>query len=72
MDDAPLPDDTMQADRRESATEKRRRLAREAEMIAEARAELQAGLFVDGDEVEAWLDSIGTGHELPMPPVRRR
>ena len=41
-------------------------------MIAVARAELQAGLFVDGDEVEAWLDSVGTDHELPMPPVRRR
>jgi predicted transcriptional regulator len=41
-------------------------------MIADARAELQGGLFVDAVEVEAWLDSIGTDHELPIPPVRHR
>ena len=41
-------------------------------MIAEARAELDAGLFVDAAEVDAWIDSIGTDRELPTPPARHR
>jgi predicted transcriptional regulator len=40
-------------------------------MIAEARAELDAGLYVDAAEVDAWIDSIGTEHELPLPRTRR-
>lgn len=68
----PLSGDTAQAKRPETSVEKRRRLAWEAEMIAEVRAELEAGLYVDGDEVNAWLDSVGTDHELPPPAVRRR
>jgi predicted transcriptional regulator len=55
----------------ESVPEAQRRLVQEAEMIAEARAELDAGLYVDADEVDAWIDSIGTDHELPPPPNRR-
>ncbi len=31
-------------------------------MVAEARAELDAGLYVDAAEVDAWIDSIGTDH----------
>ena len=41
-------------------------------MIAEARADFAAGFYVDGDDVDAWLESIGTDHELPLPPTRRR
>ncbi len=41
-------------------------------MIAEADAEIAAGLYVDADEVDAWIDSIDTGHELPPPPTRHR
>lgn len=48
------------------------RLTREAEMIAEARAELDAGLYVDANEIAAWVASIGTDHELPPPPTRFR
>jgi hypothetical protein len=51
---------------------RQRRIAREAEMIAEADAELDAGLYVDWAEMEAWFDSIGTDHELPPPPARQR
>ena len=29
-------------------------------MIVEARAELDAGLYVDAAELDAWIDSIGT------------
>jgi predicted transcriptional regulator len=56
----------------ETDAARRRRIAWEAEMIAEARAEFAAGLYVDGADVEAWLDSIGTDHELPLPPTRHR
>ena len=56
----------------ETEEEEQRRLAWEAEMIAEAEAELAAGYYVDGDEVLAWLKSVGTDNELPPPPVGRR
>jgi predicted transcriptional regulator len=55
----------------ETEAQRRRRLAWEAEMIAEADAEIAADLYVDGDEVDAWLASIGTDQELPPPPTRR-
>lgn len=44
----------------------------EAERIAEAPAELDAGLYVDPAEIGAWINSIGTSHEMPPPPTRRR
>jgi predicted transcriptional regulator len=56
----------------ETEAEKQRRLAREAEMIAEARAQLEAGFYVDAADVDAWIDSLDTDHELPPPPTRRR
>ena len=56
----------------ESEAERERRLAWERDRIAEAEAEIAAGLYVDGDEVDAWLASIGTDHELPLPCTRRR
>jgi predicted transcriptional regulator len=64
--------DSADPGRPETEAEKQRRSAREAAMIAEARAELDAGLYVDAAEVDAWIDSIGTDHELPAPPTRRR
>jgi predicted transcriptional regulator len=72
MDTAPRPDDGIPATPSETGAERARRLAWEAEMIAEARADLNAGLYVDAAEVDAWIDSIGTDHELPPPPTRRR
>jgi hypothetical protein len=49
-----------------------RRLAWEAKMIAEADADIAAGHVVDEAEVDAWIDSIGTDHELPVPYANRR
>lgn len=69
MNDTPIPDDNGPA-RFESAAEKQRCLAREAEMIAEADADIAAGLIVDSADVKAWIDSIGTDHELPPPYPR--
>lgn len=56
----------------ETEAEPREGLAREAEGIAEARAELAAGLYVDADEIDAWIQSLGTDQELPPPPTRHR
>ena len=41
--------------------------ASEADMIAEAEAEIDAGLFVDEADVDAWVDSLGTDAALPLP-----
>jgi predicted transcriptional regulator len=51
----------------ESATGGQRRLSREARMVAEADADVAADRLVDEADVDAWIDSIGTGHELPVP-----
>jgi predicted transcriptional regulator len=63
------PGDTL---RSETEADQRLRIAWEAERIAKARAELDAGLFVDGAEIDARIDSIGTDRELPAPPTRGR
>lgn len=39
--------------------------------VAEAIAELEAGLSVPLKDVEAWIDSWDTPNELPMPRPRR-
>jgi len=66
MDITPLPDNYSPVDPSE-AEQQRQRLAKEAEGIAKARASVAAGRVVDEAEVDAWIDSIGTGHELPVP-----
>jgi len=66
-----LNPDTSQPLSPETEAERRRRLAREAEGIAEARADVAAGRIVDEAEVDAWIDSIGTDHELPVPYAGR-
>ncbi len=55
----------------ETEAEQQARIVFEAAGIAEARAELDAGLYVDADEIDAWIDTIGSDHELP-PPTRHR
>jgi predicted transcriptional regulator len=61
-DDTPRPEN--QADRR-------RRIAWEATMIAEADSDIAAGRLVDEADVDAWIDSIGTDHKLPPPYPNR-
>ncbi len=51
----------------ETEAERQRRYAREAAMIAEADADIAAGRLVDEADVDAWIDSIGTNRELPVP-----
>lgn len=59
MDTAPRPDNISPE------------TASEADMIAEAEAEIDAGLVVDEADVDAWIDSLGTDHELPLPSPNR-
>jgi hypothetical protein len=66
-----LPGDSEPTARFESTAAKRRRLAHEAGLLAEARAEIAVGLIVDSAEVDAWIDSIDTDRELPPPYPRR-
>ena len=59
--------DTNQTSLGETNADEKRRLTREAAMIAEADADVAAGRLVGSAQVKAWIDSIGTGHELPVP-----
>ncbi len=52
---------------REDTTERQRRVAREAELLAKARTSAAAGRTVSEAQVDAWIDSLGTDHELPLP-----
>lgn len=70
MDTVPHPDETPAA-QPETEAERKRRLAREAERIAEARASAAAGRVVSSEAVDAWIDSLGTDHELPPPRSHR-
>jgi len=40
--------------------------------VKQGLAELDAGLYVSGTEMEAWAKSLFTPNELPLPPARRR
>jgi predicted transcriptional regulator len=48
-------------------TDQHRRITREAAMIAEAEADIASGRLVESAKVKAWINSIGTGHDLPVP-----
>ena len=54
-------------DRPEPPEARRLRLAWEAEMIAEARAQVAAGQTISLGAMQAWVDSWDTDHELPPP-----
>ena len=42
------------------------------EEVRQALADMDAGAVVDGDEVHRWMDSWGSGNELPRPLPRGR
>ncbi|MBV8359975.1 MAG: hypothetical protein JO189_18865 [Deltaproteobacteria bacterium] len=62
MDEPQLPNPAPETDE-----ERRVRLAREAALIAEAEADVEAGRLIPGKAVSTWLESLGTDHELPRP-----
>jgi predicted transcriptional regulator len=76
----PAPDETTRAPRPETEAERQHRLAREADArdapaIAERRrrltleglADVDAGRLIDDEAMQAWADSLGIDHELPVP-----
>jgi len=40
--------------------------------VTEAMAELDAGIYVSGAEMEAWAHSLFSPDEAPLPPIRQR
>ena len=40
--------------------------------VKQGLAELDAGRYVSGEEMEAWAKSLFTPAELPLPTVRQR
>jgi len=68
MDTAnPTRDESTRASRSETAAARQRRIAHEAELIAQARASAVAGRTVSEEQVDAWIDSLNTDRELPPP-----
>ncbi len=61
----------MEADTTVPTRETKTRLAREAEMLAAARASAEAGRIVSLEDVEAWVESWDTADELAPPSSRR-
>jgi predicted transcriptional regulator len=62
-------------ERLETAEQRATRIRREMAIIAEAHAEIDAGLGIEDDDVEAWLDQLDTDEKTPMPvpkPAARR
>ena len=59
--------DTGQPASAETDAGRQRDLAWEIAMIADAEADVAAGRLVDEADVDAWIDSLGTNRELPVP-----
>ncbi len=58
--------DTGNALRPRAQANRQRRIAWEGVMIAQADASIAAGRVVNEAAEDAWTDSVGTGHELPV------
>ena len=67
MDTVPRSNETTSL----AEAEKQRERVLEADMIAEADAEIETGAVVDEIDADAWIDSLGTDRELPLPESRR-
>jgi predicted transcriptional regulator len=55
----------------ESADERARRLEHEVPRIKAALESVAAGRVVPLEAVDAWIESLGTDHELPAPRAKR-
>jgi hypothetical protein len=64
---SPAPYDRADVPRLEAEVRRQRQRTPDAAMIAEARAPASAGHAVSSEEVDAWIDSLDTDHELPAP-----
>ncbi len=61
------PNDNAATSCAETEAARRRRLAWEAEMTAEADADIAAARLVDSGRAQAWTGGILTDQELPVP-----
>jgi predicted transcriptional regulator len=43
-----------------------------AKAIAQGRADARAGRVVPLEEIEAWIETVGTPHERPVPQSGKR
>lgn len=66
-----LPHDARDDIAHETTPERAARLTAEAQMLAEARAEVEAGQTIALEEIRAWIDSIDTPQERPVPQPPR-
>jgi hypothetical protein len=53
--------------RSETPAEREERIRREAAVIAQARAEIEAGQGIGDDDLEAWLDALDHDENTPLP-----
>jgi len=51
----------------ETAEQREIRIRREVAIVAKAHAEIDAGLGIEDDDVEAWLDQLDIDENAPMP-----
>lgn len=56
----------------ESAEAKRARIHREADVIAQGRAELAAGHGIALEDLDSWLDKLETNSASPLSSAPRR
>ncbi len=67
MDTAPIPGNAPSETARDGDATRSIMHAWEAEQIAEADTDITVGRVVNSAKVKAWIDSVGTDHELPIP-----
>jgi len=51
----------------ETAEQREIRIRREVAIVAKEHAEIDAGLGIEDDDVEAWLDQLDIDENAPMP-----
>jgi len=56
----------------ESPEQRAIRLSHEAALIAQAEADIEAGLGIDGDDLEAWLDQLDIDPNTPLTKPRQK
>jgi hypothetical protein len=51
----------------ETAAERARRISREAEILAQAESDIDAGLGIEDDEMESWMDELDRTKPIDEP-----
>ena len=64
LDDAPA------VDRVETPGQRDARIHAEAAIIAQAEVDIDAGLGIDDDDLESWLDELERDENAPLPTGR--